>query len=1046
MKTTCKTNPLFASVEKSSSSAASITTEATTVDGESSDHDSNEKQLDFSQLNGKLYGRAKEESKLLKTYHRLLTKQTSSSTKNRKRKPELILISGPSGSGKSSLSQILREPVQSRGGSFITAKFDQLKHPDSFGPIISAFTEYLDIVVSKGTIDSIKETRKAIVDEVDGDIGILTGMIPGLEAIVGEQQHKNDQMHQVAQGSDSTSRFLHACQRFVRAVCSPEHPLVFFLDDMQWADPCSLELFNSLLQDEESNSIIFVAACRSEIAKDSPWHEFKRTMEIDGIVVKNIEIGNLSEKAVHQLVGDLLNLPSRHSKSLSQISWLQTKGNPLFLVEFFRSLEYESLLTLDGETQTWTWDEQKILLNERCCGHTDVLELISGKIEKLSKSLKELLKIASCIGASFDGAVLKSSASRSIKKPLSLAVQKELLVFDTQAGKYKFVHDRIQQAAYSLIPESERPMFHLAVGRNLLRQLSSVLLEKHVFVVLNQFIRGANLLDSQTEKYRIASLCLSALIKATKKSAFRLSSQYADFGISLLGMWGWKDEYDLTLALYSSACEVQSCTGNFDKLDSFVEEIFRHAHSLEDKVRAYVIKVYSLGGRNRQQEAIKIGLEVLYQLGEPFPARVKKAHVLADIVRTKWLLRRKTDESLSRLPRMTNPSKVASMQILNVVMLSCHRESNALLPLINLRMVQLTLKYGLSALSSVAFSTYGMILCGVMNDFDGGYRYGQLGLSFLEKDSVREYIPRVYAAHYGTVHHWKRPLSLSLKPLYESHKIALETGDIEFAMLNFFIYCLCSFYSETLGLVEEICRRGVELMKSHKQHSTLVEAQIFLQFILNLRGESVDPLVLTGEVMDQESVLREHMANDMNSVEYVSVHRMQLAYLMDEPSIAAELVKKLSRLYKTMSIGAYTASTTALDVALVSLELARTGDKRRHLSTASRMLRGLKKWAKYSPENFLGYVHLVEAEYAAVKGKHFLANSKYLSAIALLAESNHIMYRGIALERAGIFKLSIDDEVLGRKYLKDSYSVFAEWGAVVKTRQMKRKWSTILDP
>lgn len=234
-------------------------------------------------------------------------------------------------------------------------------------------------------------------------------------------------------------------------------------------------------------------------------------------------------------------------------------------------------------------------------------------------------------------------------------------------------------------------------------------------------------------------------------------------------------------------------------------------------------------------------------------------------------------------------------------------------------------------------------------------------------------------------------------------------------------------------------------MRSHKQQSTLVQAQIFLQFILNLRGMSADPLVLTGELMDQESFVEEHMTNHTNSVEYVSVHRMELAYLMDEPSIAAELVEKLSRLYKTISIGSYTGSMMCVDVALVSLELARIGDKRKHLSTASRALRMLKKWAKYSPENFLGFVHLIEAEYAVVKGKHFLANSNYLSAIALLAESKHFMYRGIALERAGMFKLSIDDEVLGRKYLEDSYSVFADWGAVVKTRQMKRKWSTILD-
>ena len=241
MKATSKVNPLSMFAEKRSNSNTSTATEATTDDGiTTSDHDSTEQKLDFSQLNGRLYGRAKEESKLLKTYHKLLAKQSSSSfsslpssSKKKNRKPELILISGPSGSGKSSLSQILREPVQSREGTFITAKFDQLKHPDSFGPIISAFSEYLNIIVSKGTMNSVNQIGKAILEEVDGDIRILTGMIPGLEDIVGEQEHDNDQLHQVAQGTESASRFFHACQRFVRAVCSPEHPIVFFLDDLQ---------------------------------------------------------------------------------------------------------------------------------------------------------------------------------------------------------------------------------------------------------------------------------------------------------------------------------------------------------------------------------------------------------------------------------------------------------------------------------------------------------------------------------------------------------------------------------------------------------------------------------------------------------------------------------------------------------------------------------------------------------------------------------------------------------------------------------------------
>ncbi len=680
-----------------------------------------------SRLSSKLYERETQQHQLLQAYRRLKDRQT----------PELILISGPCGSGKTELAKSLADVVQEDGGMLLKGKFDQLRKPEPFKALNGVFAEFTCILAQDHSVLAAK--RSAILEAVGEGAGVLTDMFPALEQVLGHQ-HRSTMNKGGAVGSIT---FL--VRTFVKTICSLEHPIVFVLEDLQWADLCSLDLLTALLLDVESKGIVFIGTCEDSIPSDSPLSTSLRKMEDEyNITITSMQVGNLTKEEAQDILLHELQLSTDQSFELADVMFTQTEGNLFYLIEFIQWLEEANLLSYDQNLMRWIWDKQEISLTIRCgC----VGDFMVDKIEQLPQNTQEVLKVASFLG-SVDRKLLQILLDFDTEPALEAAVEPGILEVDRRQETYTFAHDFTQKAAYALVPLESRHAFHVTLGRKLLERLDEPQVDEHIFALVSQFILGVSLITDKEEKEVVAGLSLHAGRKASECSAFRVASKYLNFGIQLLGQGCWRDHHDLSLQLYNAAAEMELCAGNYDRMDELLSAVFNNIHNFRDKLQAYATRIYSLGVRDQQQQAILEGKEVLKQLGETFPEREYRPRLLHELAKVKLLLRGKSDRMLMRLPPMQNSIKLATVQILDLMFLSSLIARPSFVPFIVLKLMKVTLQDGLSPWAANSFATYGMLCCTIGN-VDDAFRYGHLALQLLERSQRREFLPRVYAAVYG---------------------------------------------------------------------------------------------------------------------------------------------------------------------------------------------------------------------------------------------------------------------------------------------------------
>jgi predicted ATPase len=683
-------------------------------------------------LNRKVSDRKIHEEQLLQSYRRL---------KDRK-KSEFVLISGPNGSGKTHLAKTLRHAVQDDGGIFLIGKFDQLQRPEPYRACVIAFTEFATMIEQEGQ-DRLARLQHSILEAVGEGADALTEMIPALKRVIGHQ----DRTSSLKNGAEAMDRFVLVFRMFMRAICSPENPLVFVLDDMHWADPCSLDLLTSLVTDTESKGVLFVGTCEDNVAMDSPLSAMLRKLEDEeNVQITNVVACNLSHEEVKQIVEEALCMRKDHfCAKLADVIYTQTEGNVCYIIEFFRWLLEEKLLEFNQDSLRWEWRQEEISLSIK---HDRVGDFMIDKLEQLSDPVQELLKIASCIGSVVNEDLLRFVVDFELTPALEKSMERGMLVYDDKHRSYAFTHDVAQKAAYALIKPEDRSHFHRSIGRKLWRRIEERDLNYHVFTIVSQYCFSGNVIEDQTEMVAIASLCLHAGRKAAKSSTFRTASTYLNFGIRLLGANGWKEHYSLELDLHNAAAEMELCITNFDRMNALLDAVFENVRHPPDKRQAYATRIYALGVTDQQQEALQTGKIVLRELGEKFPARFMKAHLLAEMMIIKRLLRRKSDEMLMRLPLMEDSKMLAAIQILDLMFVNALVAAPALLPFVVLKMIKITVQHGSSAWTATAFSSFGMVCCAV-DDFDQGFRFGQLALAYLEKFQCREFLPRVYFGVYG---------------------------------------------------------------------------------------------------------------------------------------------------------------------------------------------------------------------------------------------------------------------------------------------------------
>lgn len=987
-----------------------------------------------------IYGRSQTLSTLFHTFNRVISPEGG--------KSELVLLSGAAGTGKSTLVQQIKRPLSKQAGYFVSGRFDPLVRASPYSAFIAAFTDLCDLILAQDE-DTLHDVATRLQQALGTRAKLLTDLIPRLTHLIGDHQEAAN-----VGSLESQNQFNSLFRSFVRALSSTKHPIVLFLDDMHWADDASMNLLKMLSTDTQSNGLLFIVSYRSNEVNDLHLltHHLREIARCN-VPITHIEVTNLSVDDVNDLVSTSLRLSGRLTKSLTSIIYRKTHGNVFFVKQFLRTLCDEGLLCFSAKDMRWRWDEAAVHAKNLS---DNVVELMASKMTRLSRDAQGVLKIAGAVGSSFDEDILRLAISTGVlqegpelttdDKPhngtldqiLASLIYEGLIDKLVGSARYKFAHDRIQQAAYTLIPERKRARLHLEIGRLMYTDKKRMEIDRMLFVAVDQLNRGATKIKNPLERIDLARLNLKAGKRAILSSAFISAAAYFKAGISVLPKDHWQSQYNLSLELFCKLADAEYCNGHFFRMEGVIEKICQFGRTFEDKFPAYCSLMKASGVNGNTHEAFNIGLDMLAQLGETFPEEIDKKSVLLDFVKTKMALVGKTDETLASLPRMENSTKVAAMKVLSDMFAHAVIGRQDYIPLVANRMVRLTLTHGASTESAFGFACYAMMLCGPVGDIKNGGRYGRLALSLLERFDCKEWFAHVTAIVNVAVTHWHEPLHLTLQPFLSSYRIGMEVGDLEYAMYSLWDWCNHAFLSgKNLTTVAQDMKSYALQMTEYGHYAVRSNLLTIWQCVLNLMGRSDDPLSLTGEAMNQQEFIKESKENTM-ALSLMHVCRLMLAFTFREYELAATLAEKTRDVihifpgYAMVWVQAFYDGMTAFALA------GKTG-KKKWMVHGKNVKKKLKQWARYCPETFLSKFFLLRAEHYAAKGESMAALKSFDAAIVTAGRNGFIHEEALGYERAGLFLFKIGDTNGAARYFARAHHLYMEWGALAKANPPDRE-------
>ncbi len=1001
----------------------------------------------------KLYGRETEVETLLTAFERISAGNS-----------EIMLVAGFSGIGKTAVVNEVHKPIVRQRGYFIKGKFDQFKRNIPFSAWVQALQNLMRQLLTE-TAAVVQEWKAKILAALGENGQVIIDVIPEIEILIGKQPPAPE-----LEGSAAQNRFNLLFQKFIRVFATQEHPLVIFLDDLQWSDSASLKLMQLLLSDSDTGFLLLIGAYRDN--EVSPAHPLMLTLdEIQKThaTINRITLAPLDRPSLNCLIADTLSCPPERAISSTELVLAKTKGNPFFTNQFLKSLYEDGLISFDFSCNYWQCDIAQV---KAISVSDDVVEFMATQLQKLPENTQAVLKLAACIGNTFDLATLaivheKSQAEtaadlwKALQEGLVIPISEVYKFFQDESSvkgqenveltvPYKFLHDRVQQAAYFLIPEDQKQSTHLKIGRLLLTNTPENEREEKIFDIVNQLNIAVDLIDSQTEQDELAQLNLVAGRKAKASTAYAAAIGYLSVGMKLLTADSWETNYDQTLAIYELAAESAYLGGNFEQMEAWSALVLNSAKTLLDQVKVYEVKIQAYMAQTRGLEAVKTGLQVLKLLGINFPENPQPSDIQQAMVETRGNLGSRQIEDLINLPPMTDAEKLAAMQILSSLSSATYISAPQMYPLTVCQRVNLSLQYGNAAWSAFAYATYGLIMCGVVGDIEFGYKFGRLALTVASQFNVKEIKPKTFFIFGGMVAHWKEPVRKTLKPLLESYQIGLETGDLEYAAYSACYACHHLYFAgaELTELEEEMASYS-HALKQLKQIASFNYNEIFRQAVLNLLGESENRCLLVGEAYDEEELLSQHLeGNDRNGLHYLYLNKLILCYLFGElPQAIANAA--LAEEYIDSAIALLCVPLFHFYDSLVQLAILTdpsTSDRERILEKLAQNQQKIKTWAERAPMNHLHKFYLVEAERHRVLGENVQAMDDYDLAIKAAKENEYVNEEALANELAAKFYLAWGKETIAQTYMLAAYYAYFRWGAKAKIADLEKRYPQLLAP
>ncbi|MEH1862562.1 MAG: AAA family ATPase [Nostoc sp.] len=1001
----------------------------------------------------KLYGREHEVETLLKAFERVSNNQT-----------ELMLVAGFSGIGKTALVNEIHKPIVRQRGYFIKGKFDQFNRNIPFSAFVQAFRDLMGQLLSESDVQL--STWKNKILQVLGDQGqVILEVIPELEQIIGQQPPATELSQSAAQ-----NRFNLLFQKFIQVFTTKEHPLVIFLDDLQWADSASLKLMQLLMSESGSGSLLLIGAYRDN--EVSTAHQLILTLaEIRkaNAIIHSITLAPLSKASLNQLVVDTLSCSSKTAQPLTQLVYQKTQGNPFFVTHFLKVLYEDGLITFNFAQGYWQCD---IAAVKALALTDDVVEFVALQLQKLPDATQNMLKLAACIGNQFDLltlAIVSEQSETETAASLWKALQEGLVLptsevykffqdnehnsdsnplnFNFQIPTYKFLHDRVQQAAYSLIPDEEKQFTHLKIGQLLLQNTSIVQQEERIFEIVSQLNCGIALIIQPTERQQLAQLNLNAGRKAKEATAYGAAIHYLNYGMQLLPINSWQIAYELTRNLYEEAAEAAFLNNEFEQMESLIQVVIEQTTTLLNRVKVYEVQLQAYQVRDQSLQAIATGRELLNQLGVTLPESVTPLDIQQYVLNTLSTLADRSIEGLVDLPLMDNTKALVALRIMASIAPAIHQNCSYLFPILACEEVNLSLKYGNAPLSAPGYADFGIVL-NACNQLESGYEFGKLALMLVDRFQAKSVqsmtIFKVAALNQYNKQHIHNSISL----LQESHNIGLETGDF-FHVITSMIFKLFYVYLSGKEFLE-ILLADIKAYESNfaKNQRLLNWSSIVCQSIKNLTEYSNNPECLIGEDCQEEQLLSSIIKEDELTPHIFFLNKLTLSYLFENFPAAVENANQgeqyLNGVPGMLSVPVFYYYDSLSRLAVYPT--AEPSQQEQLLLKVSENQEKLQFRAKLAPMNFQHKFDLVEAERHRVLGEKMAAIELYDRAISLAKENEYIQEEALSNELAAKFYLDWGKEKIAQAYMQEAYYCYARWGAKAKTDNLEKHYPQLLAP
>ena len=974
----------------------------------------------------KLYGRQREVETLLATFDRVVKGGA----------PELVLVSGYSGIGKSSVVNELQPVLVPPRGLFASGKFDQYKRDVPYSTLAQAFQSLIRPLLGKSEAD-LAPWREALREALGPNSGLIVDLVPEVKLIIGEPPPVPELPPQ-----DAQRRFQLVFRHFIGVFARPEHPLALFLDDLQWLDAGTLDLLENLLSRSELRHLLLIGAYRdNEVTATHPLMQKVEAIKTAGGNVQEITLGPLAREHLGQLIAEAFRCESERSAPLAQLVHEKTGGNPFFAIQFISSLADEGMVTLDHEAARWSWDLDRIHAKD----YTDnVVDLMVGKLSRLPTQTQTALQQLACLGNVAEVTTLLivlGTSDDQLHAIMWPAGRQELI--ERLAGGYRFIHDRIQEAAYSLIPTDLRASAHLRIGRLLVSHTPPEKRQEAIFEIVNQLNRGTALITSDEEREQLTELNLSAGKRAKTSTAYTSALRYLNAGAALLGDECWERRRDLIFALDLERAECEFLTGELAVADERLTALSNRAANSVERASVACLHMDVCTTLDQSARAVAVALAYLRLVGIEWSPHPTEDEVRREYEQIWSLLGSRKIEDVVDSPLMSDLGSLGTLDVLTKAVPPAIFTDRNLCALIICRAVNFSLERGNCDASCVAYVTVGRIAGPLFGDYQAAFRFGQVGYELVERRGLKRFQASIYLYFSNWIARWMKHVRFAQELLRRAFEAGNRIGDLTLAA--YAALCQVSnllFAGDSLSEVERAGEFSLAFAQKAKFGLIVDAMNTQLALVRTLRGSTLKFGSFDSQEIEELAFERHLGSNPNHAITecWYWVRKLQARYLAGDYAVALEASSRAQQLlwtafhfFEEAEYHFYSALSRA-----ACCDGAPEDERQRHLESLAAHRRQLAVWTENCADNFENRLALVSAEIARIEGRELDAERLYEQAIRTARASGFIHNEALANELASRFYAARGFQEVANLYLGNARRAYLQWGADGKVRQLEQ--------